>query len=530
MVLGVEDVVRDARFAQELGQLLALFDRHRADQHRLALLVADADLLDDGAQLAGLVFIHDVGVVDADDGLVRRDLDDVEVIDGRKLLFLGHGRAGHAGEFAVETEVVLERDGREGLVLALHAHVLLGLDGLVQTVAVAAAEHEAAGELIDDDDLAVLDNVVNVALHDAVGADGLIDVVHERGVFDIREVFEAEGRLGLGDAAGGERRGAGLFVDNVVGVEVLVLLFLIVDGGVGLARQAGGKILRLTVKVGALIALAGDDERGARLIDEDGVHLVDDGEGVAALHHLGLIDGHVVTQVVKAHLVVRAVGDVGRVGLLALGARHVVHDQADAQAEEAVDLAHPLAVAAGEVIVDGDDVHALAGERVEVRRQDGDEGLAFAGLHLGDAALMQHDAADELHAKRLHAQHAPRGLARRGKRLRQQVVERLAVGVALLELVGLGAQLLVRERGIFVRHGFNFISDRIEPLELMVAVRTKYFFEKTHLLTLLVQCNLGLYHTFMNKKRANQPRNKFLPDWAFSHCRNGSNAVEYVFV
>ena len=106
----------------------------------------------------------------------------------------------------------------------------------------------------------------------------------------------------------------------------------------------------------------------------------------------------------------------------------------------------------------------------------------------------------------------------------------VAVGVALLELVGLGAQLLVRERGIFVRHGFDFISDRIEPLELMVAVRTKYFFEKTHLLTLLVQCNLGLYHTFMNKKRANRPRNKFLPDWAFSHCRNGSNAVKYVFV
>ena len=100
----------------------------------------------------------------------------------------------------------------------------------MQTVAVAAAEHEAAGELIDDDDLAVLDDVVNVALHDAVGADGLIDVVHERGVFDIREVFEAEGRLGLGDAAGGERRGAGLFVDNVVGIEVLVFLFLIVDG------------------------------------------------------------------------------------------------------------------------------------------------------------------------------------------------------------------------------------------------------------------------------------------------------------
>ena len=31
--------------------------------------------------------------------------------------------------------------------------VLLGLDGLMQTVAVAAAEHQTAGELVDDDDL-----------------------------------------------------------------------------------------------------------------------------------------------------------------------------------------------------------------------------------------------------------------------------------------------------------------------------------------------------------------------------------------
>ena len=175
-------------------------------------------------------------------------------------------------------------------------------------------------------------------------------------------------------------------------------------------------------------------------------------------------------------------------------------------------------------------MHALAGERVEIRRQDGDEGLALAGLHLGDAALMQHDAADELHAERLHAQHAPGGLAHYGKGLGQQLVEVLAGLVAGLEFVGLGAQLLVRERGVLVRHGFDFISDRVEPLELMVAVSTKYFFEKTHLLTLLVQCSLELYHTFMNKKRANRPHDKFLPDRAFSHCRNASNAVEYMFV
>ena len=171
-------------------------------------------------------------------------------------------------------------------------------------------------------------------------------------------------------------------------------------------------------------------------------------------------------------------------------------------------------------------MHALSRQGIEIGRQDSDQRFALAGLHLRDAALMQHDAADELHAERLHAQYTPRGLARRGKRLRQQVVERRAFGVALLEFVGLGAQLLIRERGVFVRQCIDLISERIEPLELMVAVRTKYFFEKTHLLTLLVQCNSGLYHIFMNKERANRRGNKILPDSVFSRCRNAANVVE----
>ena len=104
--------------------------------------------------------------------------------------------------------------------------------------------------------------------------------------------------------------------------------------------------------------------------------------------------------------------------------------------------------------------------------------------------------------------------------------ERRARAVEALEKVGLGAQLLIRERGVFVRQCIDLISERIEPLELMVAVRTKYFFEKTHLLTLLVQCNFGLYHIFMNKERANRRGNKILPDSVFSHCRNAPNAVE----
>ncbi len=78
-------------------------------------------------------------------------------------------------------------------------------------------------------------------------------------------------------------------------------------------------------------------------------------------------------------------------------------------------------------------MHALAGQRVEVDRQGGDQGLAFAGAHLGDLAGVQHHAADHLHVVVAQPEGAPRGFAHGGEGLRQDLVERFAGGDSLAE-------------------------------------------------------------------------------------------------
>ena len=125
----------------------------------------------------------------------------------------------------------------------------------------------------------------------------------------------------------------------------------------------------------------------------------------------------------EAELVVCAVCDVGRVRRLVLAAELVGQDHADRQAEEPVDLAHPLGVALGEVVVDRDDVHALAGQRVQVGRQCPGKRLALAGLHLRDVAEMHRRAAHDLDVERSLVEHPLRGLADRRERLGHQVVE-----------------------------------------------------------------------------------------------------------
>ena len=183
--------------------------------------------------------------------------------------------------------------------------------------------------------------------------------------------------------------------------------------------------------------------------------LVDDAEHMAALNHVRQFIFHIVAQIVEAELVVGAVGNVGAIGGPALFVVEIVDDDADAEAEKLVDAAHPVGVAAGEIIIDGDDVDAFAGERVEIARKGGDEGLAFAGPHLGDGAFVQHHAADELHIEMALAERALGRLADGRKSRHQNFIERAAAGELGTERLGTRAQFVVGELGDF---GFERID------------------------------------------------------------------------
>lgn len=174
---------------------------------------------------------------------------------------------------------------------------------------------------------------------------------------------------------------------------------------------------------------------------------------------------HVVAQVVEPELVVGAVCDVGRIGCATLGRRHAGQDHAGVEAEEAVDAAHPLGVALGEVVVDRDDVHAVAGDRIEVRGQHAGQGLALTRLHLGDIAEVEGGAAHDLHVEVPLVDDPPGRLAGDRERLGQQLVERLTVAVAGAELLGLRAELLVGQVFDLGRQRGNVVGDVLEPLD-----------------------------------------------------------------
>ena len=236
----------------------------------------------------------------------------------------------------------------------------------------------------------------------------------------------------------------------------------------------------MLVEVGRFIPGTRNDERRARFVNEDRVDLVHNGKDLSSLHHVLFVNDHIVAQVVEAELVVRSIGNVRAVSRLLFLFALRPQDKPRGQSQILIDAPHFLGADARKVLVDRDDVHALARERVEICRHGGNERFAFTGLHLRNATLMQDDTAEHLHAERAFAQHAVGGFSDRGKSLGQNVVGRLAIGKARAELVCHAAQFLFAHGAVGIGERVNLVCKRSDFFQLLLAVASKERRKKSH--------------------------------------------------
>ena len=112
-------------------------------------------------------------------GTLVGNFDDIELIDFEKLAGFGRCRSGHSANFRVHAEIILEGNRRQRLVFRFDPNAFFGLNRLVQAVRPAPPIHHPAGKFIDDDDLAVLDDIVGVALEHDIGFERLVEMVDD---------------------------------------------------------------------------------------------------------------------------------------------------------------------------------------------------------------------------------------------------------------------------------------------------------------------------------------------------------------
>ena len=336
----------------------------------------------------------------------------------------------------------------------------------MQTVRPAAAIHHATGEFIDDDDLAVFDDVISVPLAREIGDQRLIKVMDNLGVLDIIQIVCCKQALfdqQLFD-----------FLQPVFGQLDAFDLFIDVEP---FDRNFARHLIKRNVKLGLVLGRPGDDQRRARFVDQDRIDLIDNREIERALRHLAAFVLHVVAQVVETEFVVGAVGDIGAVGVTLGFFGHSGDNHPDTKAEPVVKPPHLRRIAPGKVIVHGDNVHALALDRVEIDRQRRHQGLAFTGAHFRDFTAVEHDPADQLHIKMPHPEHSHRCLANGGKCFGQNVVKLGAIIDQPAQFGGLSLQFSISQR-LHLRFERVDLHDNLaQRFDVSVVGRTEHGFD-----------------------------------------------------
>ena len=198
---------------------------------------------------------------------------------------------------------------------------------------------------------------------------------------------------------------------------------------------------------------AGQHQGHQRLVDQHGVGLVDKRHVGIGRHQVVDVGDQLVAQHVEADLVDRGVGDVALVGGPAFLAGRLRGDPADRQPHRLEQRAHPLRVAAGQVVVDGHDVHVPAGQRVAGGGDRAGERLALTGGHLDHVASQHAQRAQQLNVERPQPRCPLARLAGDRKELRDvfgfgEVLEVEQPGrLAQLLVVEIGGLVVVLRRG-----------------------------------------------------------------------------------
>ena len=216
MELGIQHVVRDIALLQDMAQLLGLGYGSSTNQHRLPLGVDFCHVIGNRLVLGTLCLVDHIRMVDAGNRPVGRNHDYRQLVDFQELVFLCLCRTGHAGQLVVHAEIVLEGNRGKSLGLTAYLQPFLGLYGLMQAVRIAAPLHQAACKLVNDDNLAILDYIIPVTLHQCLGPQGSRKAVGHLNILRVVKVLYPYQLLNLRYCTVSRRHGLGLFVNGIV--------------------------------------------------------------------------------------------------------------------------------------------------------------------------------------------------------------------------------------------------------------------------------------------------------------------------
>ena len=385
MLFSIQHIVRDAFLSQHVADEFGVFNRGRTDEYRLTASVALFNVINNSFVFFLRSAIDLVLLVITNHHAVCRDDNGFKTVNFLEFIGFRIGCTGHTGELFVHTEVVLEGNRRESLVFLLNLNAFFGFYSLMQTVGPAAPFHQTTGEFVNNNDFAVLNDIVLVFNKERMSTERCVQIVKQHDV-----------RRGVQALAGGQQPHVDhdLFDFLVTGLGKLDSVLLFIDPVIAfalflfLANQHVRDLVDRHINIGAAFGRTGNNQRSSGLVNQNGVNFVHDREEQTSLTACAGLVLHVIAEVVEAEFVVCTVSNISSVSGLLLIVRLVGKNRSDSHSEEVVNLTHPSRVTACQVIVHRHNVRAFTGQCVEVNRQSCSQSFTFTGTHFSDLAVV----------------------------------------------------------------------------------------------------------------------------------------------
>ena len=222
--------------------------------------------------------------------------------------------------------------------------------------------------LVDDDNFAIFNDIVNITGKQHVRAQRGGHVVHQHDIGRrvqrlafIHNAFIDQQLFNQHQAAFGQVDLARFLINGEMpfaGKGLGVFFFL--------ADQMRDDFVHFLIHFRTVFSRARNDKRSTCFIDEDGVDFIHQRIVQFALYAFFRAERHVVAQIVKAIFVVGAVSNIGGVGFALGWRRQARHVNPNAHTEELKQRTVVLRITLRQIVVDGDHVNTFAGQRIKI--------------------------------------------------------------------------------------------------------------------------------------------------------------------
>ena len=152
-----------------------------------------------------------------------------------------------------------------------------------------------------------------------------------------------------------------------------------------------------------------------------------------------------------------------------------MHNKTGGHTHKLIDTSHFVGTDTGKIVVDRDDMNALACKRVEICGESCHKRFAFTGFHFGNTSLVKNDTAKHLHAEGAFTEYAVVCLANSGKSLGQNIIQGFSCGKTVAEYLCHALQFGIAHCTVCIGKSVDLVGNQLQFFELTLAVSAKNF-------------------------------------------------------